>query len=100
MFTRTDLQVVAPVTVPPAAEMVEARSDGGLDVQRRRLENKAKGIQMDTGHRPDEKPQLSIEQRFPTQKRKSQWDAPVEARSYACYSLVPEDEKHDWHPWR
>ena len=102
LFTRTDLQVPAPVSVPPTPLAVAQRSHGAgsdIDLQRRRLESPAKKIEMDTG--PDEPRQLSLQERLlELRRRKMLWDAPVEARSLTDFPRDRNGHAIDWHPWR
>jgi HK97 family phage prohead protease len=92
LFMRTDQAVAAPPTIEPGVPtplaVAQRSHDGGLDVRRRRLESEAKRIQMDTGNRPDEPRQMSLEQRLlELRRRKVLWDAPVEARSFPVGDL-------------
>jgi HK97 family phage prohead protease len=62
----------------------EARTGNDLDLRRRRNELEAKHIQMQTGHRPDEPPNIA-QRLLELRRRKMVWDQPVEARSLDIY---------------
>jgi HK97 family phage prohead protease len=99
LFTRTDLQVAAPVTVPPTPlDVAEARgSRDDTDVRRRKNELWARKISMD-GHRPDE-PLTTAQRLLELRRRRMLWDQPVETRSLTD-GFPTDHHGHaiDWHP--
>jgi uncharacterized protein len=77
LFTRTDRQVAAPITVVPTP--LEVRNSGELDIRRRQNALLGRQIQSD-------KP-TTIEQRLLALRlQKLSWDAPIERRSTDTYA--------------
>lgn len=95
-YERTDLSVPAPVTVPPG----ELRSDGELDLRRRRnvvqrikpLIDADEQVYCHDGELDIRRRRLELAQRM-------EWDAPVEVRSQD-FARDRYGNALDWHPWR